>query len=100
MVKKQCDHTKPTLTSLHLVLIHFRIHFKYVLIDYKSLNGLVPPYLTDLLKTYNPTVPEPTVHKPLGLSGTGCGLLLLKLIYSNFQCVVHLEMLFCIGVDI
>lgn len=42
------------LASLHWLPIQFRIHFKILLFAFKSLNGLAPPYLSELLHSYKP----------------------------------------------
>uniref|UniRef100_A0A3B1J046 Reverse transcriptase domain-containing protein n=1 Tax=Astyanax mexicanus TaxID=7994 RepID=A0A3B1J046_ASTMX len=49
------EHISPILVSLHWLPIYFRIHFKILLFTFKSLNGLAPPYLSELLHTYKPT---------------------------------------------
>lgn len=49
------EHITPILASLHWLPVHFRIDFKTLLFVYKCLNGLAPPYLTDLLHPYTPT---------------------------------------------
>lgn len=41
--------------SLHWLPIHARIHFKIILFVFKSLNGLAPAYLFELLQVYTPT---------------------------------------------
>lgn len=33
----------------HFFFFHFRIHFKFLLFTFKCLNGLFPPYLSDLI---------------------------------------------------
>ncbi len=40
---------------LHWLPVHYRIDFKILLFVFKSLNGLAPPYLSDLLQSYSPT---------------------------------------------
>ncbi|XP_064205653.1 uncharacterized protein LOC135262574, partial [Anguilla rostrata] len=49
------EHISPILASLHWLPIHFRIHFKIILFAFKSLSGLAPPYLSELLHPYTPT---------------------------------------------
>ena len=51
------DHISPIMASLHWLPIHFRIHFKILLFAFKSLNGMTPPYLSELLHPYTPTRP-------------------------------------------
>lgn len=48
------EHISPILASLHWLPIQFRIHFKILLFAFKSLNGLAPPYLSELLHSYKP----------------------------------------------
>ena len=40
---------------LHWLPIQFQIHFEILLFAFKSLNGLAPPYLSELLHPYIPT---------------------------------------------
>uniref|UniRef100_A0A671UVC7 Reverse transcriptase domain-containing protein n=1 Tax=Sparus aurata TaxID=8175 RepID=A0A671UVC7_SPAAU len=47
-------HITPILASLHWLPVHFRVHFKILLFVFKSLNGLAPPYLSELLHHYAP----------------------------------------------
>uniref|UniRef100_A0A8C2EP51 Reverse transcriptase domain-containing protein n=1 Tax=Cyprinus carpio TaxID=7962 RepID=A0A8C2EP51_CYPCA len=47
------EHISPILASLHWP-IQFRIHFKNLLFAFKSLNGLAPSYLSELLHFYKP----------------------------------------------
>ena len=49
------DHITPALTSLHWLPVRFRIDFKLLLITYKSLNGLAPSYLSDLIHFHSPS---------------------------------------------
>ena len=51
---KRFGHITPVLASLHWLPIKFRIDFKVLLITFKALNGLAPPYLKDLLHPYIP----------------------------------------------
>lgn len=48
------DHISPVLASLHWLPVPYRIHFKLLLTVYKCLNGLAPPYLTELIHPYVP----------------------------------------------
>ena len=52
--RKSC-HITPLLHELHWLPIESRIKFKVLLFIYKSLNGLAPPYLSDLLTIYEPS---------------------------------------------
>lgn len=49
------DHITPVLQQLHWLPIQQRIHFKILLITYKALHNLAPPYLTDLLQPHRPS---------------------------------------------
>lgn len=51
-VKKR-EHITPILRSLHWLPMLFRVEFKVLLLVYKSINGLAPTYLSDLLTEYN-----------------------------------------------
>ncbi|KAI5085549.1 hypothetical protein C0J45_23119, partial [Silurus meridionalis] len=50
--------------ALHWLPVTFRIDFKVLLLVYKSLNGLGPKYMTDMLTEYKP-------NKLLRSSGSG-----------------------------
>ncbi len=50
-------HGLPVLRSLHGLPVTLRIDFKILLIVYKSLNGLGPKYITDMLTEYKPNRP-------------------------------------------
>jgi hypothetical protein len=52
---KKHDHITPVLASLHWLPIRFRVQYKVLLLTYKALNGLAPPYLAELLQVYQPT---------------------------------------------
>ena len=52
---RKFDHITPILTSLHWLPIQARSDFKVLLLTYKSLHGLAPPYLSDLLIPYVPS---------------------------------------------
>ena len=45
------DHISPVMKDLHWLPIWQRIEYKVLLLTYKSLNGLAPSYLSDLLKS-------------------------------------------------
>ncbi len=49
------EHISPILASLHWLPVHFKIQFKILLFVFKSLNGLAPPYISELLHPYMPT---------------------------------------------
>ena len=48
------NHITPHLMGLHWLPIEYRIQFKILLLTYKTLNGLAPSYLSDLLQRYAP----------------------------------------------
>uniref|UniRef100_A0A3P9JT56 Reverse transcriptase domain-containing protein n=1 Tax=Oryzias latipes TaxID=8090 RepID=A0A3P9JT56_ORYLA len=48
------DHITPILRSLHWLPVSFRIDFKILLLVFKCLNGLAPPYLSELLQSHRP----------------------------------------------
>ena len=47
-------HISPVLKSLHWLTVNFRIDFKVILLVFKSLSGLAPEYLSDMLLKYAP----------------------------------------------
>ncbi|XP_073804016.1 uncharacterized protein isoform X1 [Danio rerio] len=51
---RKSEHITPVLRSLHWLPVTFRIDFKVLLLVYKSLNGLGPKYITDMLTEYKP----------------------------------------------
>ncbi len=51
------EHITPVLRSLHWPPVTFRIDFKVLLLVYKSLNGLGPRYIADMLTEYKPNRP-------------------------------------------
>ncbi len=52
---RKSGHITPVLRSLHWLPVTFRIDFKVLL--YKSLNGLGPKYMADMLTEYKPNRP-------------------------------------------
>ncbi len=57
MVLSQCgirkfDHVTPSLVELHWLPIRQRVEFKTMLLVFKSVNGLAPEYLCELLVKY------------------------------------------------
>ena len=46
---RKFDHITPVLIQLHWLPVHFRIHFKVLLLVYKTLNGMAPLYIMELL---------------------------------------------------
>ncbi len=54
---RKSEHITPVLRSLHWLPVTFRIYFKVLLLVYKSLNGLGPKYIADMLTEYKPNRP-------------------------------------------
>ncbi len=54
---RKYEHITPVLRSLHWLPVTFRIDFKVLLLVYKSLNGLGPKYMADMLTEYKPNRP-------------------------------------------
>ncbi len=54
---RKSEHITPVLRSLHWLPVTFRIDFKVLLLIYKSLNGLGPKYIADMLTEYKPNRP-------------------------------------------
>ena len=48
-------HICPVLKELHWLPIEQRITFKVLLLTFKALNNLAPPYLSQLIVPYNPS---------------------------------------------
>ncbi|KAM4609866.1 TBC1 domain family member 25 [Polymixia lowei] len=48
-------HITPVLEQLHWLPVKFRIDYKILLLTFKALHNLAPPYLSDLLHTYTPS---------------------------------------------
>lgn len=73
--KKRREHISPVLKHLHWLPINVRIEFKMLLTVFKSLTGLAPGYLLDLLKPYRPpralrSLNLSLLRKPLSASAT------------------------------
>ena len=49
------QHITPVLKQLHWLLVLLRINYKILLLTFKALHTLAPPYLTELLQTYIPS---------------------------------------------
>ncbi len=56
-IYSKSEHITPVLRSLHWLPVTFRIDFKVLLLVYKSLNGLGPKYMADMLTEYKPNRP-------------------------------------------
>ncbi len=54
---RKSEHITPVLRSLHWLPVTFRMDFKVLLLVYKSLNGLGPKYIADMLTEYKPNRP-------------------------------------------
>ncbi len=54
---RKSEHITPVLRSLHWLPVTFRIDFKVLLLVYKSLDGLGPKYMADMLTEYKPNRP-------------------------------------------
>lgn len=52
---KRSAHITPILKDLHWLPVVHRIKFKVLLLTFKSLHGLAPPYLCNMLVPYTPT---------------------------------------------
>ncbi|KAI2646354.1 putative RNA-directed DNA polymerase from transposon BS [Labeo rohita] len=52
---KRSAHITPILYDLHWLPVAYRIKFKILLLVFKSLNGLAPSYLCNMLVPYIPT---------------------------------------------
>ncbi len=63
--KRQRDHITPVLASPHWLPISFRIQFKILLLVFKTLHGLVPPYLCELLHLHAPVRVLWSIHQML-----------------------------------
>ncbi len=61
---RKSERITPVLRSLHWLPVTFRIDIKVLLLIYKSLNGLGPNYIADMLTEYKPNRPL----RSLGLS--------------------------------
>ncbi|XP_057686102.1 uncharacterized protein avpr2aa isoform X3 [Corythoichthys intestinalis] len=61
---RKLDHITPVLKSLHWLPVSQRVDYKILLLIYKTLNGLGPKYMLDLLDSYE-------TSRPLRSSGTG-----------------------------
>ncbi len=54
---RESEHITTVLRSLHWLPVTFTIYFKVLLLVYKSLNGLGPKYIADMLTEYKPNRP-------------------------------------------
>ena len=51
---RKYDHITPVLKKLHWLPVKQRIEYKILLLTWKSLNGISPAYLSDLITHYTP----------------------------------------------
>ena len=49
------ERITPVMYALHWLPVKFRIKYKVLLLVYKTLNGLAPSYMNDMLKPYTPS---------------------------------------------
>ena len=80
---KKFDHITPVLASLHWLPVKQRIDFKVLLFAFKSLNGLAPSYLTELLERHKPNRTLRSAHKCL-LTHLDLGVLALNLNLTHY----------------
>ena len=52
---RKFEHITPILKELHWLPVRERIQFKLLILTWKSLNGIAPEYLSNLLVPYKPT---------------------------------------------
>ena len=79
---RQRAHITPGLRSLYWLPVSFRIHFKIILLVFKSIHNCAPQYMSDLLSEYVPQALCPQSLGPRGMerqplvmpptSGTAC----------------------------
>ncbi len=91
---RKSEHITPVLRSLHWLPVTFRIDFKVLLLIYKSLNGLGPKYIADMLTEYKPNRPLrslgasqleiPRVHTKQGESAFSWNLYILCEYITHF----------------
>ena len=64
------NHITPVLPQLHRLPVQFRIKFKVLLLTFKAVHNLAPPYLSDLAPVPTPSDPFPpyTCLSPLPVS--------------------------------
>ena len=49
------EHITPVLKALHWLPVKYRIEFKIIILTYKALHELAPPYIRNMLQMYHPT---------------------------------------------
>ena len=55
MKKRKRDHITPLLRDLHWLPVKFRWQFKMAILVYRHFEGTLPPYLSGVLHTYQPS---------------------------------------------
>uniref|UniRef100_A0A3B4BKU5 G-protein coupled receptors family 1 profile domain-containing protein n=1 Tax=Periophthalmus magnuspinnatus TaxID=409849 RepID=A0A3B4BKU5_9GOBI len=79
---RKYEHISPVLRSLHWLPVAQKIDFKAALLLYKSLHGLGPKYISDMLVPYEPS-------RTLRTSGTS--LLLVYTVIHYFDLIIILS---------
>lgn len=62
---RKYEHIATIPASLHRLPVTFRIDFKMLLLVFKSLSGLAPSYVIDLLSPYTPARTLRSAEQPL-----------------------------------
>ena len=52
LCKRKSDHVTPLLEKLHWLPVEARIHYKIATLAFRHFENSLPPYLSDLLHTY------------------------------------------------
>ena len=52
---KRTDHVTPLLRSLNWLPVEYRVHYEIIVLVFKALHNLAPPYLSELLSVYIPS---------------------------------------------
>ena len=101
---RKYDHITPTLIQLHWLPIRQRIKFKILLLTWKSLHGLAPSYINQLLTQYVPTRTLRSsdtlflsIHKKISLYGntafSSCAPTPWNSLPMDIHCCVSLDVL-------
>ena len=56
---RKFDHIIPILVSLHWLPVHLRSDYRVLLMTYKTVHGLAPSYMSDLI---TPSIPTQTLR--------------------------------------
>ena len=54
----QFEHVTPLLLNLHWLPVEQRIIFKIALVTFKALHDAAPSYITELLRSYKPSMQD------------------------------------------